>query len=303
MYDLVIIGSGASGYTAGLYASRYKMKTLIIGNQEGGQSALAHDIENYPGFLSIKGPELMKKFKESALEYGAELQMDEVKEIIKNDDNYFSVNLAYSGKSIKTKTVLLAVGTKNRKLNVKGEDAFYGKGVTYCATCDGFFFKDKVVGIVGGGDSAATSALYMSSIAEKVYLFVRGDKMIAEPTWQDKIKENSGIEVLYNTSILEFLGDDKLNSVKTNKKDIVNLDGCFIEIGANPNTVLLDKFNIAKDEFGYIVVNKDQSIPSVKGLFASGDVTTNSNHFHQIATSIGEGSVAANGAFNYVSKN
>lgn len=303
MYDLIIIGSGASGYTAGLYASRYKMKTLIIGNQEGGQSALAHDIENYPGFLSIKGPELMKKFKESALEYGAELQMDEVKEIIKNEDNSFSVELAYSGNSIKTKTVLLAVGTKNRKLNVKGEDVFYGKGVTYCATCDGFFFKDKVVGIVGGGDSAATSALYMSSISEKVYLFVRGNEMIAEPTWQDKIKETNNIEILYNTSIIEFVGDSKLTSVKTNTNNSVNLDGCFIEIGANPNTVLLDKFNIEKDDAGYIVVNKDQSIPSIKGIFASGDVTTNSNHFHQIATSIGEGAVAANGAFNYVSKN
>ncbi len=302
MYDFVVIGSGAAGYTAALYAVRYKMKTLVIGNQEGGQSALAHDIENYPGFVSIKGPDLMKKFKECALEYGTETKMDEVKEIIKNDDGTFSLPLAYSGETIQAKSVLYAAGTKNRKLNAKGEDEFYGKGVTYCATCDGFFFKGKTVGIVGGGDSAATSALYMADLCPKVYLFVRGDSMIAEPIWQEQLAKKENIEILYNTSVDEFAGEKSLEKVITKDGKEIELQGCFIEIGASPNTALLDSFNIEKDGGGYIVVEKDQSIPNIAGLFSAGDVTTNSNHFHQIATAVGEGAVASNGAFNYVSK-
>lgn len=302
MYDFVVIGSGASGYTAALYAVRYKMKTLVIGNQEGGQSALAHDIENYPGFVSIKGPDLMAKFKECAVEYGTETKMDEVKEIIKNEDGTFSLPLAYSGETIQAKSVLFSAGTKNRKLNAKGEDEFYGKGVTYCATCDGFFFKDKTVGIVGGGDSAATSALYMADLCPKVYLFVRGDSMIAEPIWQEQIAKKENIEILYDTSIDEFAGEKSLEKVITKKGEEIELQGCFIEIGANPNTALLEPFNIQKDAGGYVVVEKDQSVPGVPGLFASGDVTTASNHFHQVATAVGEGAVASNGAFNYVSK-
>ena len=302
MYDFVVIGSGAAGYTAALYAVRYKMKTLVIGNQEGGQSALAHDIENYPGFISIKGPDLMKKFKECAIEYGTETKMDEVKELIKNEDGTFSLPLTYSGETINAKSVLFSAGTKNRKLNAKGEDEFYGKGVTYCATCDGFFFKEKTVGLVGGGDSAATSALYMADLCPKVYLFVRGDSMIAEPTWQEQLAKRDNIEIVYNTSIAEFAGDKALEKVITTEGKEFELQGCFIEIGANPNTVLLDSLNVEKDAGGYVVVEKDQSIPGIAGLFAAGDVTTGSNHFHQIATAVGEGAVASNGAFSYVSK-
>jgi len=303
MYDVVIIGTGPAGYTAGLYAVRYQMKTLIIGNQEGGQTALAHDVENFPGFESIKGPELMVKMKAHAEKYGAESKMDEVSEIIKNEDETFSLPLAYSGETIQAKTVILTVGTKNRKLGAEGEDKFYGKGVTYCATCDGFFFKDKITGIVGAGDSAVTAAIYLADICPKVYVFVRGDKMRAEPIWQEKLNAKPNVEILYNTSIAEFSGDKKLDSVITKDGKKIVLDGCFIEIGANPNTALVEKFDVQKDKQGYIVVEKDQAIPSVAGLFAAGDVTTASNHFHQIATAVGEGAVAANSAFEFVSKN
>ncbi len=303
MYDVVIIGTGPGGYTAALYAVRYKMKTLVIGNQEGGQTALAHDVENYPGFESIKGPELMVKMKAHAEKFGAESKMDEVSEIIKNEDGTFSLPLAYSGETIQAKTVILTVGTKNRKLGAEGEDKFYGKGVTYCATCDGFFFKDKTTGIVGAGDSAITAAIYLADICPKVYVFVRGDKMRAEPIWQEKLLAKPNVEVLYNTSIAEFSGDKKLDSVITKDGKKIELDGCFIEIGANPNTALVEKFDVEKDKQGYIVVEKDQAISKVSGLFAAGDVTTGSNHFHQIATAVGEGAVAANAAFEFVSKN
>lgn len=303
IYDLAIIGSGAGGYTAALYAVRYKMKTIVIGNQEGGQSALAHDVENYPGFESIKGPELMAKFKAHAEKFGTETKMDEVSEVVKNDDGTFSLPLAYSGETITAKAVILAVGTKNRKLGVKGEDEMYGKGVTYCATCDGFFFKDKVTGLVGGGDSAATAALYLADICPKVYLFVRGDKMRAEPIWQDKLRSRKNIEILYNTEVEEFLGEGKLEKIRTTAGKEIEMAGCFIEVGANPNTALVDVFGVEKDKQGYIVVDKTQAIPSVSGLFAVGDVTTASNHFHQIATAVGEGAIAANGVFEYISKN
>lgn len=302
MYDIVIIGSGPAGYTAALYAVRYKLKTLVISNQEGGQAGVAHDIENYPGFVSIKGPELMMKFKESAVEYGTETKMDEVKDIIKNEDGTFSLPLAYSGETIQAKTVLLTMGTKNRKLNAKGEDEMYGKGVTYCATCDGFFFKDKTVALVGGGDSAATAALYMAELCPKVYVLVRGDSMIAEPIWQDQMKTKENIEILYNTEVAEFSGENSLEKVITKDGREIEMEGCFVEIGANPNTALVEKFDLEKDGMGYLKVKADQSIPNHPGLFAAGDITTASNHFHQIATAVGEGAVAANSIFNYVSK-
>ena len=303
MYDLVIIGSGPAGYSAALYAVRYKLKTLVIGAQEGGQAGVAHDIENYPGFVSIKGPDLMEKFKETAVAYGTETKMDEVQEIIKNDDGTFALPLAYSGDTIQSKTVVLTMGTKNRKLGAKGEDEMYGKGVTYCATCDGFFFKEKIVGLVGGGDSAATAALYMAELCPKVYVLVRGDKMIAEPIWQDQLLAKENIEILYNTEVAEFSGETSLEKVVTKDGREIEMKGCFVEIGANPNTALIDEFDMEKDGQGYIKVEGDQSIKNNPGLFAAGDITTNSNHFHQIATAVGEGAVAANSVFNYISKN
>lgn len=303
MYDVIIIGAGPAGYSAALYAVRYKLKTLVIGMQEGGQAGVAHDVENYPGFESIKGPELMQKMKDHAIKFGTETRMDEISAIHQNDDKSFSVDLSFSGETLQTKTVLIATGTKQRKLNAKGEDAFYGKGVTYCATCDGFFFRGKTVTIVGGGDSAATSALYMADLCPKVNVLVRGDKMIAEPLWQDQMHAKTNIEIFYNTSVGSFEGSTKLEKIITQDGREIVTDGAFIEIGSLPNTALVEPFGIEKDKGGYIVVQGDQSIPNIAGLFAAGDVTTNSNHFHQIATAIGEGAVAANSIFEYISKN
>ncbi len=302
VYDTVIIGSGAAGYTSALYAVRYRLNTLVIGNQEGGQSALAHDVENYPGFESIKGPELMQKFKAHAEKYGAEMRSDEVTEIIKNEDGTFSLPLSFSGETITTKTIILAVGTKTKKLGAKGEEKLDGKGVTYCATCDGFFFRDKVTAVVGGGDSAATSALYLSGICPKVYIFVRKEAMRAEPFWMEQISKKQNIEIVYNVSVEEFKGEKKLEKVLlTNGQEITDIEGVFIEIGSSPNTALVEKFGLEKDKQGFLIVGEDQGT-IVPGLFAAGDVTNQSNHFHQIATAIGEAAVAANSVFEYVSK-
>jgi thioredoxin reductase (NADPH) len=302
MYDVVIIGSGAAGYAAALYCVRYKLKTIVIGNQEGGQSALAHDIENYPGFESIKGPELMKKFKEHAEKYGSETKMDEVKDIIRNEDGTFSLPLSYSGETVQTRSIILSMGTKTRKLGAPGENELDGKGVTYCATCDGFFFRGRVTAIVGGGDSAITSALYLADICPKVYMIVRKDKMRAEPIWIEKLEAKENVEILYNSSVVQFHGKEKLEKVELNgERFLEDVEGVFIEIGSDPNTSLVEKFQFEKDKGGFLLVNDSQTT-SIPGIFAAGDITSQSNHFHQIATAIGEGAVAANSAFEYLSK-
>ncbi|MEI7511822.1 MAG: FAD-dependent oxidoreductase [Candidatus Peregrinibacteria bacterium] len=302
LYDTVIIGSGAAGYTSALYAVRYKLKTLVIGNQEGGQSALAHDVENYPGFESIKGPELMQKFKAHAEKYGAEMKADEVKEIIQNEDGTFSLPLSFSGETVTTKTIILAVGTKTRKLGAKGEEKMDGKGVTYCAACDGFFFRNKVTAVMGGGDSAATAALYLAEMCPKVYIFVRKDAMRAEPFWIEQITKKENIEVVFNAAIDEFVGEKSLEKVVlADGTEYTDIAGVFIEIGSDPNTALVEKFGLEKDKQGFLVVKEDQGT-IVPGLYAAGDVTNQSNHFHQIATAIGEAAVAANSVFEYVSK-
>lgn len=300
MYDVVVIGSGAAGYAAAIYCVRYKLKTLVIGNQEGGQTALAHDVENYPGFESIKGPELMQRFKAHAEKFGTEMKADEVTEIIRNEPNSFTLKLGL-GEDIETRSIIIAVGTKRRVLNVPGEKELDGKGITYCTTCDGFFFRNKVVAVIGGGDSAATGALYLADICPKVYLLVRGDAMRAEPIWIQKLKERDNIEILYGTAVKEFHGENKLEKVELNNgKLLEDVEGAFIEIGYIPNTTLFDSFDLEKDSHGFLNVKEDQST-KVPGMFAAGDITNQSNHFHQIATAIGEGSVAANAVFTYLS--
>ncbi|MBI5415023.1 FAD-dependent oxidoreductase [Candidatus Peregrinibacteria bacterium] len=300
MYDVVIIGSGAAGYAAAIYSVRYKLKTLVIGSQEGGQTAQAHDVENYPGFISIKGPELMKKFREHAIEYGVEVQNDEVTEIIQNSDGTFTLKRGISEATM-TRSLILTVGTKTKKLGALGEKELDGKGITYCATCDGFFFRNKVTAIIGGGDSAATAALYLADLCPKVYLIVRKEKMRAEPIWVGELEKRANIQILYNSEVKQFHGTQKLEKIElTNGTLIEDVVGAFVEIGSTPNTTLVDKFGLEKDKGGFLIVNKDQST-AVRGLYAAGDVTNLSNHFHQIATAIGEGSIAANSVFEYLS--
>lgn len=299
--DLIIIGFGPAGYTASIYASRYELKHIVIGKQIGGQAGEAHLIENYPGFSSISGFELVQKMRQHALDFGMQEVFDEVVEVDRDEHTgLFTVKTAQN-KEYQAKAVILAIGTEKRKLNVPGEKEFYGKGVTYCATCDGPFYKDKVVGVVGGGDAANTSSLYLAEIASKVYQFVRRDVLRGEPVWHDRLKQNSKVNIMFNTQIVEILGDDKLKAVKLNTGETLELDGLFIEIGSVPKTDLVVKLNVNTDEKGYIVVDNTQRT-NIPGLFAAGDVTTGSNKFRQIATAIGEAAVAANSVLAYIQK-
>jgi thioredoxin reductase (NADPH) len=207
--------------------------------------------------------------------------------------------------SLRSQTILLATGTKRRKLNIPGEIEFLGKGVSYCATCDGFFYKSKTVAVIGGSDSAAGAAVYLSEICEKVFLIYRRDKLRAEKYWINLIEKNPKIEVVYNTNILEILGMEKLQKVKLDKphnnSDFINLDGLFIEAGSEPNLDFAQDLGLETDEGGYIKINAGAST-SVAGAWAAGDITDGSDKFRQVITACAEGAIAARSISNYLKR-
>lgn len=204
MYDLIIIGAGSAGLPAGMYASRYKLKNLIIGEMPGGALATSHQVENWPGVISASGKTIMDTFAEHAKHFGSELLLERVGSIMGSIGNFTVTTL--SGKSFRTKTVLLGTGNKYRHLGVPGETELLGSGVSYCATCDGNFFKNKVIGMVGGGDAAITEALYLSEIASHVHVLVRGSTLRAETVWIDQLEKRENITVHYNKRVSEIQG-------------------------------------------------------------------------------------------------
>ncbi|HDD46346.1 MAG TPA: thioredoxin-disulfide reductase [Candidatus Aenigmarchaeota archaeon] len=302
-YDVLIIGAGAAGYVAGLYAARYNLKTLIIGKEPGGLTNEAYVVDNYPGFKEIPGSELMNKFKEHAESFGAKITsfVDVVE--IKKAGNSFTAKTE-SGEKISAKAIIFASGTKKRRLGVEGEERLMGRGVSYCATCDGPFFKDKVVAVVGGGNSAVTSAIMLTEYAKKVYLIHRRSEFRAVPVWVEKAKNNKKIELVLNATVQEILGKDTVEKIRIrqNGKDKeLGVNGIFIEIGSVPNSDLARSIGVEVDERGYIKVNMDMST-NVEGVYAAGDVTTGSNGFEQIITASAEGAIAAESVFNYIKR-
>ncbi len=297
-YDLIIVGGGPAGFTAGIYAVRYRMKTLIIAEVSGGLAADASEVENYPGFRKITGYELMGKFKDHAVSLGAKFKQGTVVRIRKEGDKFLvadSDNNEYTAKS-----VILALGTKRRKLQIPGEEDFLGKGVSYCAVCDATFYKDKIVGVVGGSDAAAQAALLLSKYAKKVYIIYRRDKLRAEPVLVDRVLKDEKIEIIYNSNVIKLNGSNKLEELVLDTGQNVKADGLFIEIGGVPNTVLTKDLGVETNERGYIVVN-DAMETNVKGVFAAGDVTTGSNMLEQIITACAEGALSAESAYKYCS--
>lgn len=299
-YDLIIIGSGPAGLAAGIYAARYKMNFLVIGKSPGGTMADSYDIENYPGFENvIPGHELSDKMVKQLRRLGHEVKIDSIREIKKKKDQFLmSGNTgAYTAKKI-----LLALGMEKVKLNIPGEAELEGKGVSYCATCDGYFYKEKSVAVVGGGDSAAKAALHLSDITKKVYMIVRRDALRAEPAWQESIKKAKNIEVIYEANIKEIKGTDKVESVVLDKKDReLKVDGVFIEIGQTPQSDIIKQVNVKTDEKGLIVTAPNQKT-SARSVWAAGDITTGSNKLRQITTACAEGAVAAVDIFTELKK-
>ncbi len=301
MFDLIIIGAGPAGLTASIYASRYRLKHLVIGKEVGGIATETSEIGNYPGFPMITGPELMQKFSEHAKSLGTEILTEEVVKLRKIE-NGFEVETA-SGSTFQTKSIILAVGLKRRRLNVPGESEFTGRGVSYCATCDAWFYKDKTVCVIGGSDSAAVAALTLAQFAKKVYIIYRRDKMRCEPIWMEKIEENDKIEIVYNTNVTEIIGKDKVEAVRLDNpykgSDLLKLDGVFVEIGFVPGLELASELGIETNEKGYIKIDA-HGATNVPGVFAAGDITTGSDDLRQIITAAAEGAIASYSAFKYV---
>lgn len=301
-YDLLIVGAGPAGLTAAIYASRYKIKHAVIGALPGGTMIDAHKICNFPSEASISGWELAQKIENNVRQLGSEIIAAEVVKIIGQFPN-FQVELN-DGQKLSTKSILLATGTKRRHLALDNEDKFLGKGLAYCATCDGPFFKDKIVAILGGGNSGATAVLYLSDIAAKVIWFYSGDKPSAvEPSWMEEIAKRNNVEQKPNSRIVGLLGEDRLSGLSVERQEQIEqviLDGLFVEIGSDPNSDLLKKLEGQIDGRGYIITAANQS-SSIKGIWAAGDATTSSNGLRQIVTACSEGAIAADSIFSFLS--
>ncbi len=302
MFDVLIIGLGCAGYTAAIYSARYKLKTIIVGLEEGGMGATAAEVGNWPGIIDIKGPDLMDNFKKHALSY--EEVTHKVGRIEKLEKvNGIFVATLQSGETIEARTVILATGSNKRHLGVPGEEEFSGRGVTYCATCDAFFYRNKTVAVIGGGDSAVEGAAIAAQVAKQVYLVHRRKEFRAEPYWIDKVKASPNITLVLENNLQEVLGDAKVRSIRLEKpfegSNTLTVDGVFIEIGSTPAVALAQQLNAEIDPRGFLKVKPDQST-SIPGLFGAGDVTSGSNYFAQFVTAAGEAGVAANSVFTYL---
>jgi len=301
-WDLIIIGAGPAGLTAGIYAGRSRLETLILEEKmPGGEAAVTPLVENYPGFETISGLELIEKMTAHCKKFGAQINELEApvslditgkKKLVKTNANTYSAS-----------AVIIATGTHNRQLNVPGEEKFQGRGVSYCALCDGAFFKDKKVVVVGGGNSAATSALYLSNIAAKVKLVHRRNQLRAGLTVVENLKRQN-VEFLWNSVVKEVKGNNVVENVilqnnKTGEESEVEVDGVFVQIGEVPNTQLVKGAGIEVDKGDYIIIDARQRT-NVQGVFAAGDVTN--GPVKQIGTAVGQAIVAATEAFGYIKR-
>jgi len=294
IYDVIIIGGGPAGLTAGIYASRARLKTLLIEKAGcGGQIAITDKLENFPGFEEgINGFEFTSKVEQQARNFGTEIIYGEVlsleaessvKKVILSDHTYAA------------KTIIIASGSSFKKLGIHGEHEFVGKGVSYCATCDGPFFKNKTVGVIGGGNSAVQEALFLTKFANKIYLIHRRDTLRAVQLLQEKVFAEKKIEVVFDTNVEEISGGQmieslKVKNVKTGKTGSIAVEGVFIFIGWNPNTSFLSENKIALDENGYIITDEKMQT-SLEGVFACGDVRK--KMLRQVVTAVSEGATAA----------
>lgn len=306
LYDVLIIGAGPAGLTASIYASRYKLPHIIIGKLLGGTITWAHKVENFPGFASISGVQLAQKMIEQAKKFGVEIVREEVGRMETREgegQKVFKV-ITTSNKEFVARSVIVASGTERRKLNVPGEKEYLGRGVSYCTACDAAFFKGKIVALVGGSNAACGGAVHLAEYAEKIYLIYRREELRAEPIWVEEVKSIPKIEMIYNTNVIEVLGDGaKVTGVRLNNpyqdKNILEVDGLFIEIGGVPVCSFLIPLGVKLDENNYVEVNEKMET-NIPGLFAAGDVTTHSLVMSQAVVSAADGAIAAGSAYKFL---
>ena len=294
LYDVVIVGGGPGGLSAGIYAMRAALKTILIEKgSPGGQVAISDGVENYPGFEHITGYELSQKFLQHAQSYGMEIVQEEVVAVEPGLD-FHTVRLA-NGDILETHTVILATGGSPRKLDIPGEDEYYGKGVSYCGVCDGFFFRDKIVVVVGGGDTAAEEALYLAKLAKHVYLVHRRDALRASMILQQRVKDECKIEILWNSIVTEIKANDEgvnavdLQDTQTGEQRELATDGVFIFVGFIPNNQLVPAgTNMNAD--GYVVTN-EKCETNMPGIYVVGDLRE--KYAKQIVVAAADGCTAA----------
>ena len=303
--DVLIIGSGPAGYTAAIYTSRAGLKTLLYkGDQPGGQLTITSDVENYPGYPDgVLGPQMMIDFENQASRFGAEIKSGMIKDVDFQVDNLKAT--AEDGNVIETKTVIISTGASAKWLNLESEQRLNGKGVSACAVCDGFFFKNQVVAVVGGGDTAAEEALYLSKLTSEVHLIVRRDEMRASTIMQNRVLENKKINIHWNSEVKEVLGDDAVTGIRifnniSNEISNINLQGLFIAIGHKPNTDIFKDY-LDMDENGYIKTIPGSSQTNIKGVFATGDAQD--HIYRQAVTAAGSGCMGALDAERFISNN
>lgn len=303
--DTVIIGSGPAGYTAAIYAARANMNPeLYTGMQPGGQLTTTTDVENFPGYPEgIMGPEMMIEFQQQAERFGTKVHIDYVTEVEfgKNPGEIHKLKTG-SGKEIQTRTVIISTGATAKYLGLEDEEKYLGSGVSACATCDGFFYKNRPVAVVGGGDTAAEEATYLSNICSKVYLLVRKDEMRASKVMQERVLSNPKIEVMFNHELIGMSGNmvvEKANIInnQNNEKSELEVDGVFIAIGHKPNTEIF-KGMLDMDETGYLITKGKTTKTNLPGVFAAGDVQD--SIYRQAVTAAGTGCMAAMDAEKYV---
>ena len=305
---VLIIGSGPAGYTAAIYAARAMLKPILVhGSEPGGQLSATTDVQNYPGYSDvIQGPWLMDQMKEQSKAVGTEMIQDHIKEIKLNEKPFKAIG--ESGQEYTGDTVIISTGAQARWLNLKSEQEFRGFGVSGCATCDGFFFKEKEVAVIGGGNAAVEEAMFLTKFASKVKLIHRRNKLRAENMLQKKLKENPKIEIIWDSVLEEVIGDKdpkgvtgiKIKNIKTNKSSEIKLHGLFIAIGHDPATSLF-KEQLDMDKEGYLMTKPDSTVTNIPGVFAAGDVKD--KIFRQAVTAAGMGCMAALEAEKHLSQN
>lgn len=299
MYDLIIIGSGPAGLSASVYASRAMLDTLVFEKAftSGGQIINTYDVDNYLGLPDENGYELSQKFRKHADKLGMNIVSEDVASV--EDKGKYKLVITKEGNTYETKTVILAMGAHHRVLGIKGEDIYIGKGVSYCATCDGAFFRGKTVAVVGGGDVALEDALFLARACEKVYIILRRDVFRGAKILQNNVKNTENIEIIYNTVVEEIMGDSTVDSIKINTKGdkkTLEVKGVFVAIGIEPETQAV-KDTVALDEGGYIIADESGKT-SVSGIFAAGDIRTKA--LRQIITAASDGANCVNSVEKYL---
>lgn len=303
---ILIIGSGPAGYTAGIYAARSSLQPLLVtGLEPGGQLMITTDVENYPGYEDpIQGPWLMDQMKKQALAVGVNVQNDIVTKV---NFERFPFEITTEKRKIKSYSVVISTGAKAKWLNIEGEKDFRGFGISACATCDGFFFKEKVVAVIGGGNTAVEEALYLSNICKKVFLIHRRDKLRAEMVLQERLFKKKNIDFLWNREVKKFIGEEKPRIIKKieiydkKSKELCSLDvdGVFVAIGHSPSTEIFNGC-VPMDEEGYIYTIDNLTQTKINGVFAAGDVSD--KKYRQAITAAGFGCMSAIEAENFLSK-